>query len=77
MCKVSFKQFEFNGIYFYVYFVQYFEDYVVDIGMLVEQDIFKDICIFLLLVEKSEEVVKGMEFKFVVDKVVVSSSDYL
>ncbi|MCF9378023.1 hypothetical protein J8A19_24715, partial [Vibrio parahaemolyticus] len=77
MRKVSLKQFESNGTHPHAHFAQYLEDYVADIGTPAEQDIFKDTCTPSLPVEKSEEAVKGTEFKFVADKAVVSSSDYL
>ncbi|EMW3082763.1 type VI secretion system toxin VasX [Vibrio cholerae] len=77
MRKVSLKQFESNGTHPHVHFAQYLEDYVADIGTPAEQDIFKATCTPSLPVEKSEEAVKGTEFKFVADKAVVSSSDYL
>ncbi|EPO0035680.1 T6SS effector BTH_I2691 family protein [Vibrio cholerae] len=77
MRKVSLKQFESNGTHPHAHFAQYLEDYVADIGTPTERDIFKATCTPLLPVEKSEEAVKGTEFKFVADKAVVSSSDYL
>ncbi|EOX3403837.1 T6SS effector BTH_I2691 family protein [Vibrio cholerae] len=77
MRKVSLKQFESNGTHPHAHFAQYLEDYVADIGTPTEQDIFKDTCTPLLPGEKSEEAVNGTEFKFVADKAVVSSSDYL
>ncbi|EPZ4991327.1 T6SS effector BTH_I2691 family protein [Vibrio cholerae] len=77
MRKVSLKQFESNGTHPHAHFAQYLEDYVADIGTPAEQDIFKDTCTPSLPVEKSEEAVKGTEFKFVADKAVVSSSGYL
>ncbi|EGR1070931.1 hypothetical protein EFU51_11305 [Vibrio cholerae] len=77
MRKVSLKQFESNGTHPHAHFAQYLEDYVADIGTPAEQDIFKDTCTPSLPVEKSEEAVKGTEFKFVADKAVVSSKDYL
>ncbi|WWM74748.1 T6SS effector BTH_I2691 family protein [Vibrio cholerae] len=77
MRKVSLKQFESNGTHPHAHFAQYLEDYVADIGAPTERDIFKDTCTPSLPVEKSEEAVNGTEFKFVADKAVVSSSDYL
>ncbi|HFG1917812.1 T6SS effector BTH_I2691 family protein [Vibrio cholerae] len=77
MRKVSLKQFESNGTHPHAHFAQYLEDYVADIGTPTEQDIFKDTCTPLLPGEKSEEAVNGTEFKFVADKAVVGSSDYL
>ncbi|MGT3803041.1 T6SS effector BTH_I2691 family protein [Vibrio cholerae] len=77
MRKVSLKQFESNGTHPHAHFAQYLEDYVADIGTPTERDIFKDTCTPSLPVEKSEEAVNGTEFKFVADKAVVSSSDYL
>ncbi|MCR9386381.1 T6SS effector BTH_I2691 family protein [Vibrio metoecus] len=77
MRKVSLKQFESNGTHPHAHFAQYLEDYVADIGTPAERDIFKDTCTPSLPVEKSEEAVNGTEFKFVADKAVVSSSDYL
>ncbi|ASU21449.1 hypothetical protein CCZ37_02045 [Vibrio qinghaiensis] len=77
MRKVSLKQFESNGTHPHAHFAQYLEDYVADIGTPAEQDIFKATCTPFLPVEKSEEAVKGAEFKFVADKAVVSSSGYL
>ncbi|EOX1291497.1 T6SS effector BTH_I2691 family protein [Vibrio cholerae] len=77
MRKMSLKQFESNGTHPHAHFAQYLEDYVADIGTPAEQDIFKDTCTPSLPVEKSEEAVNGTEFKFVADKAVVSSSDYL
>ncbi|TQP22222.1 T6SS effector BTH_I2691 family protein [Vibrio cholerae] len=77
MRKVSLKQFESNGTHPHAHFAQYLEDYVADIGTPAEQDIFKATCTPSLPVEKSEEAVKGTEFKFVADKAVVSSKDYL
>ncbi|EJL6879614.1 hypothetical protein NMT00_002569 [Vibrio cholerae] len=77
MRKVSLKQFESNGTHPHAHFAQYLEDYVADIGTPAEQDIFKATCTPSLPVEKSEEAVNGTEFKFVADKAVVSSSDYL
>ncbi|EMC3730702.1 hypothetical protein O1E22_001605 [Vibrio cholerae] len=77
MRKVSLKQFESNGTHPHAHFAQYLEDYVADIGTPTERDIFKDTCTPSLPVEKSEEAVNGTEFKFVADKAVMSSSDYL
>ncbi|HDI3207818.1 TPA: hypothetical protein PMB08_003313 [Vibrio cholerae] len=77
MRKVSLKQFESNGTHPHAHFAQYLEDYVADIVTPTEQDIFKDTCTPLLPGEKSEEAVNGTEFKFVADKAVVGSSDYL
>ncbi|MBF4243912.1 hypothetical protein EA004_02485 [Vibrio anguillarum] len=77
MRKVSLKQFESNGTHPHAHFAQYLEDYVADIGTPAEQDIFKATCTPSLPVEKSEEAAIDTEFKFVVDKAVVSSSGYL
>lgn len=77
MRKVSLKQFESNGTHPHAHFAQYLEDYVADIGTPAEQDIFKATCTPSLPVEKSEEAAAETEFKFVADKAVVSSKDYL
>ncbi|ENM5756971.1 T6SS effector BTH_I2691 family protein [Vibrio mimicus] len=77
MRKVSLKHFESNGTHPHANFAQYLEDYVADIGTPAEQDIFKATCTPSLPVEKSEEAAAETEFKFVADKAVVSSKDYL